>query len=188
MSTFIEPYNPKWQLEFDEIQKVLQSALSDLKVDIQHVGSTSVPGLFAKPILDIDIIIEDKGLLPKITAQLERVGYESKGEQGIPERFAFKQTSDYTPATILQMKWQQHHLYVCYSGSLALKNHLLFRKALRSDKYLKESYSNLKITLTSDPAITMEQYTKLKTQFIVTALASLGFNEMELQEISDANL
>ena len=188
MTNFIEPYNPDWQTEFDKIQKIIQSELSDLKIDIQHVGSTSIPGLFAKPILDIDVIIEEKKLLGEITLRLEKIGYASKGEQGIPGRFAFRQTSEFTPLTFSKKKWQSHHLYVCYSDSLALKNHLLFRDTLRNDSGLAERYSQLKKTLARSSDNSREQYTKKKTDFILSVLETLGLDKTELKEINDANV
>jgi len=188
MTRFIEPYNPDWKLEFEKINLVLQSALQGLKIDIQHVGSTAVPGLVAKPILDIDIIIDNKGQLDEITSRLENIGYASKGEQGIPGRFAFRQISESTPITIPVRKWQVHHLYVCYSDSLALKNHLLFRDALIRNKDLAAKYDLLKRSLTEESGITKEEYTIRKTGFISSVLASLEFDKDELKEIFKDNV
>lgn len=183
----IEPYNPNWEIEYNNIREIIQSALKSLNVDIQHVGSTSIPGVFAKPILDIDIIIQDKSLLQEITSRLERIGYMSKGEQGISGRFAFRQISEFAPLSNSKEKWQPHHLYICYKDSLALKNHLRFRDALRNSSDLAESYSQLKKTLAKDQSISREQYTMHKTHFILSVLAAHGFSKGELKEINDAN-
>ncbi len=188
MTKFIEPYNPNWKIEFEKINQVIKKQLNGLKIDIQHVGSTSIPGLFAKPILDIDIIIDNKDLLFDIKLRLERIGYKFKGEQGITGRFAFRQTSGSTPSTTPKHKWQSHHLYVCYSDSLALKNHLLLRDALRKDKDLVEKYSQLKKSLTENFNITREAYTILKTDFIVSILANAEFDKVELKEIINVNV
>ena len=188
MTKLIEPYNTGWRIEFEKISKVIEDKLNDLKIDIQHVGSTSVPDLFAKPILDIDIIIDDKNSLKEITLRLEKLGYKSKGEKGVNGRFAFRQISDTTPSTNPQRKWQSHHLYVCYSDSLALKNHLLFRDALRMDITLVERYSKLKKSLTDNREITREEYSTRKTNFIISVLADAGLNQAELKEILNANL
>lgn len=189
MTTFIEPYNPNWKIEFENIRQVIETELSDLSplIDIQHIGSTSIPGLFAKPILDIDIIIENKDLLQSITSRLEQIGYKYKGEQGIPGRFAFRQTSGYIPLTAGNNKWQSHHLYVCYADSVALKNHISFRDILRNDKELLEKYSELKKSLTNNLKITREEYTAGKTDFIISVLATSGLNETELQDITKVN-
>ena len=190
MTKFIEPYNPNWKTEFENIKQVIAAELNDIipQIDIQHVGSTSVKGLFAKPILDIDIIIADKTLLNNITLRLEKIGYNSKGEQGIPGRYAFRQNSELTPLTNKNRKWQSHHLYICYADSLALKNHLLFRDILKRNEELKAKYSELKIALTDNLAITREEYTSKKTEFIVSVLATAGLDEKSLWEITSVNI
>ena len=188
MVDFVKPYDPEWAKEFQHLKQALKSELNGLDIDIQHVGSTSVPGLVAKPILDIDIIIIDKALLDNISALLERAGYKNKGEQGIPGRFAFRQTSDFTPCTKTSRKWLSHHLYVCFSQSLALKNHLLFRDALLRDQELVARYSQLKNTLCEDQGMTRDMYTKHKTDFIISVLKALGLEAKELNDIKDANL
>lgn len=186
---FIEPYSPKWKSGFESIKQAIESGLGGLahQIDIQHIGSTSVEGLVAKPILDIDIIIENKLLLPGITAGLERLGYTARGEQGIPGRFAFRQQSDKTPITGTNENRHPHHLYVCYADSPALKNHILFRDALRNDPDLLRSYADLKMSLAADLTIAREEYTIRKTGFIISVLARAGLNMQDLEEISDAN-
>ena len=126
----IELYNQDWKPWFDQLKQALSAVLMGIQVDIQHVGSTAIPDLPAKPILDIDIIIKDYSLLSGISHQLEEVGYLNRGDQGIPGRYAFRQRSLQVPAGRDQREWPEHHLYVCLDGCLALKNHLLFRDAL----------------------------------------------------------
>lgn len=187
MAKFIEPYNPSWKTAFERINKAIKAELNNSEIAVQHVGSTSIPGLTAKPILDIDIILTDKNLLGNVTLKLEKLGYQSMGEQGIAGRFAFRQLSEFVPLTMPKNKWQAHHLYVCYADSLALKNHLLFRQALLNDQNLLESYAQLKETLTADPKITKEEYWKRKTGFIISVLEKMGLSEAELKEINKAN-
>lgn len=189
MNNFLEPYNPNWKIEFELIKQVIDKELNEFipVIDIQHIGSTSVHGLSAKPILDIDIIIVNKELLKDITAILKKIGYQSKGEQGISGRFAFRQISDKTPITGSKRKWLPHHLYVCYADSLALKNHILFRDKLRSDKDLLEKYAELKKSIADNEKITGEDYAKMKTDFIISVLATSGLTENELKNIKNAN-
>ncbi|MDX1908741.1 MAG: GrpB family protein [Bacteroidia bacterium] len=187
MPPLIEPYNPQWKTEFDSLRGVLRHVLDGIDLDIQHVGSTAVPGLCAKPILDIDIIIQDKTLLDPISARLEKTGYLSKGDQGIPGRFAFRQISARTPQTDDRQQWQEHHLYLCFSDSLALHNHLLFRDALLGNPQLVMAYAQLKMKLIHDPHITRATYTKHKTDFIVSVLADMGLSAQDLRAITDAN-
>lgn len=185
--SFIESYKEEWKFEFENLKNELLKILPDKSIDIQHVGSTAVPNLVAKPILDIDIIINDPALLYKISERLTTIGYSNVGEQGITGRFAFSQNSAYTPMTDQKRKWQQHHLYVCYSDSLALKNHLLFRDALLNDKELVTQYSALKANLVKEEGMTKEKYWRRKTDFIISVLAGLGFQPDELIEIKNAN-
>ncbi|WP_338839254.1 GrpB family protein [Flavobacterium ginsenosidimutans] len=187
MISYIEPYDPKWKAEFEQIKKVLEDELKDLEICIEHIGSTAVPGLFAKPILDIDIIIGREGVLGLITSRLEKLGYQTKGEQGIEGRFAFGQVSDHVPFTNPIQKSVAHHLYVCYSDSLALKNHLLFRDALIKDANLVVEYSALKKLLVEDLNISREEYQRKKTDFIISVLKGAGLMNTELDQIKGAN-
>jgi len=188
MTNFIQSYDPAWKTGFQHLKHFLITELKGFAVDIQHIGSTAIPGLCAKPILDIDIIISDKSFLGELAARLAKTGYFNKGEQGIPGRFAFRQTKDNTPLTATSQKWQTHHLYVCFADSLALKNHLLFRDALLSDKELVDGYAQLKKALMEEPGMTREKYTRRKTDFIVAVLATLGLEINELKDIKDANV
>jgi len=183
----IEPYNPEWKSCFDQLKQVLLTLLTAIPLDIQHVGSTAIPGLPAKPILDIDIMIEDPSLLAGISSVLEKAGYHNRGDQGIPGRFAFRQQSIFTPETPDRQTWMEHHLYICYADSLALKNHLLVRDALLQDAQLMAQYAGLKMQLASTPGMTREEYTRQKTAYILTLLQDLGLSAEELRQISDSN-
>ncbi|KAB7729038.1 GrpB family protein [Rudanella paleaurantiibacter] len=187
MQALVQPYQSAWKLEFDRLKNVLERALEGFAVDIQHVGSTAVPGLVAKPILDVDIIIHDKPLLEPIDQTLQQLGYRSRGEQGIPGRFAFRQSGVTTPHTADGRAWMEHHLYVCFADSLALKNHILFRDALLQDPKLTEAYAQLKLNLVSQPGMTRERYTTLKTEFILSVLNTAGLGQHELAAIQEAN-
>ena len=133
------------------------------------------------------IIIEDTSLLPEIEIRLNAIGYVSRGEQGIPGRFAFRQKSDLVPLTDPRRKWHAHHLYVCYADSLALKNHLLFRDALRNNPTLLNEYATLKKSLADDLNVTREEYTLQKTEFILSVLMKAGLNSAELEDIKNGN-
>lgn len=188
LTNLIVPYDPDWKTGFEELKQVLMAALSHFEIDIQHIGSTSIPGLCAKPILDIDIVLSAREDKDAISVRLEELGYKNAGEQGIAGRFAFKQLSGRVPKTHNDKNWQAHHLYVCYSDSLALKNHLVFRNALLTEPSLMGRYAQLKQELVKDVYMTREDYTKRKTAFIVSVLASACLDEKELNEITKANL
>ncbi len=183
----LETYNPKWKIEFEQLRQVFSELLKGIPSTIEHVGSTAIPGIIAKPILDIDIIPEQKEALPEISNRLDAAGYSSKGELGIMGRFAFKQTTLLVPLTTAGRKWMTHHLYVCLSNSLALKNHLLFRDALLNNEQLAQIYNQLKRELITETAMTREIYNKRKTEFILSVLAGSGLTKDELAEVMEAN-
>ena len=132
----VVPYDEKWKLCFEEIAKEVSAALGELALSIEHVGSTSVEGLAAKPIIDIDVVIEDESKLQAVIDALAKIGYQHEGDLGIPGREAF----GYEGKTHLM----EHHLYVCPKNSPELKRHLSFRDYLRSHPEAVLEYSNIK--------------------------------------------
>ncbi|MBO4639368.1 MAG: GrpB family protein [Treponema sp.] len=132
----VVPYDEKWKFRFEEIAGELRAALGELALSIEHVGSTSVPGLAAKPIIDIDVVIEDESVLPAVIGALAKIGYQHKGNLGIPGREAF----GYEGKTHLM----EHHLYVCTKGSPELRRHVSFRDYLRGHPEAVKEYSRIK--------------------------------------------
>lgn len=130
----VEDYNPKWKDEFERIKDELNTVLSNKVISIEHVGSTSVKGLAAKPIIDIDIIISNN--FKEVKSLLESIGYIHEGNLGISGREAFA----YKNKDHLMM----HHLYVCNEDSQELHNHLTFRDYLRTHLEDKNRYSLIK--------------------------------------------
>lgn len=189
MKDFLTVYNPEWPVVFTEISTVLQEALVKfgMNLSIEHVGSTSVKGMIAKPIIDIDLILHQKEQLPLVSTVLEQLGYRAKGEQGVTGRFAFKQNTTLVPFAGNNRNWTEHHLYVCYADALALKNHLLFRDALRRNEELVHEYNHLKVSLINTPDMTRALYTQAKTTFILGVLEEAGLSKNELAEIAHVN-
>jgi GrpB-like predicted nucleotidyltransferase (UPF0157 family) len=187
MRDLIEPYNDQWKKDFEALRGVYLYILEGACMDIQHVGSTAIPGLCGKPILDIDIIIDDEDLLPMITERLEMAGYDARGDQGIPGRYAFRQCDPTVPWTNPRRTWQEHHLYVCLQGSLALKNHLRFRDMLLANPALADAYGLFKMELAHRPDMDRPTYSRSKTAFILDTLSGAGFSPGELRQIEEAN-
>ena len=172
------PYDNKWVSDFETLREQLSIALAGLDVTIEHVGSTAVPGLSAKPVIDIDVV---RGVYPSIAdiaARLEAIGYRSRGQLGISGREAFRAPPDTRV---------RHHLYVCASDSLALKNHRLLRDRLRRDAGARDRYGKIKAELAERFADAPEDYSAGKTAFIVRLLAEEGLSPEELREISAEN-
>ena len=132
----VVPYDEKWKLCFEEIAKEVSTALGELALSIEHVGSTSVEGLAAKPIIDIDVVIEDESKLQAVIDALANIGYQHEGNLGIPGSEAF----GYEGKTHLM----EHHLYVCPEDSPELRRHLSFRDYLRGHPEAVKEYSRIK--------------------------------------------
>ena len=105
----VEPYNMEWKSDFIAIRDELDAVLKDIVLKIEHVGSTSVEGLSAKPVIDVDVVIKDTTVLPDVISALQTIGYFHEGDLGIPGREAFK----YEGKEYLR----KHHLYVCSQDS-----------------------------------------------------------------------
>ena len=130
------PYDDQWKQDFFKIKTELADALGQLATGIEHVGSTSVEGLSAKPVIDIDVVIKDYSVFDNVVIALEKIGYRHEGNLGIPGREAFKCDG--------QEHLKKHHLYVCTEDSEELKRHIAFRDYLRSHPDAVKEYSRIK--------------------------------------------
>jgi len=159
-SIVIEDFDPQWSTTFETIRLGLATALGPLALRIEHVGSTAVPGLPAKPIIDIDVVIESESDLPAVTDRLATIGYTYQGDLGIARRYAFC-SRDPEPA---------HHLYVCPKDSPELHRHLLFRDFLRTHPSTAHAYGALKRQISAEVAGDRVAYTERKGAFIERVL------------------
>ena len=130
------PYDEKWKIDFEKIKSELENSIGDLIVGIEHVGSTSVEGLSAKPCIDIDVVIKDYAVFDEVVSRLESIGYIYEGNLGIEEREAFKYSD--------KPHLQTHHLYVCPQDSKELFHHITFRNYLRNNPEAIKKYSAIK--------------------------------------------
>ena len=183
----IEDHSPEWAMTFQKLKSIYLQHLGDLIRDIQHIGSTSVPGLAAKPVIDIDLIIEDRSFFESIKTILVKLSYEYVGDLGIKDREAFKRTSSRTPDDGSMRDWPTHNLYVCINGSIALRNHLALRDFLRANPQKAKEYGELKKRLIAENPFDIDLYIKNKTPFILEILKTLDFDESSLNEIRKAN-
>jgi GrpB-like predicted nucleotidyltransferase (UPF0157 family) len=140
----LAPHNPDWLKEFEALREIYLAALGDLILRIEHVGSTAVPNLAAKPILDIDMVMESYDVFPDFVVSLEALGYTYTGDQGIVHREAFKPQDETTPLTSPRRQWMRHHLYVCPAQSVELRRHIVFRDALLARADWREEYEQKK--------------------------------------------
>lgn len=164
-------YDPEWPRRFAELKAVYDAALHDLIDAVEHVGSTSVPGLAAKPIIDLDIVIEDRARLPEVIRRLEGLGYRHQGDLGITGREAFaREAGALAPVDGSGRDWPPHHLYVCARDCAALQQHLRFRDALRADPARARQYGELKQRLATEFRDDRDAYGQAKTDFVRSVL------------------
>ena len=177
MHVEVVPYDPCWPEQFLAVRDDLAASLTGVPVrSIQHVGSTAVPGLAAKPRLDIDVVIASEDLDAARSA-LEAAGYTWRGELGIADRYAFR-SPDREPV---------RSVYLVIDGSLALRNHLAVRDLLRRDAKLRDEYGRFKLELAKDDYSNADDYAVDKSPLIHRILAAAGFAQSELDAIDAVN-
>lgn len=152
----ISDYDPDWSVQFERIEAKLAAVLGSLAVAIEHVGSTSVPGLAAKPILDIDIAIESVSEVPSAIQFLTEINYKHEGDLGITGREAFSVPEGAYP----------HHLYVVTADGREFKRHLAFRNRLRQDESAAREYEEIKRQLAAHYGADRDGYSRAKTEFV----------------------
>lgn len=163
-------YSNNWKEEFSRIRDHLKSILGDLAIDIHHVGSTSIDDLAAKPVIDIDIEIENYSVFSSVVERLAEFGYVHVGDLGIEDREAFNPPDN--------TEFLECHLYVCPSYSRELRRHILFRDFLRSNEEYKNEYAQLKRDLAIRYRDDRDAYTESKTEFIISMLERAGGTEL----------
>ncbi len=169
-------YDASWPNEFVELAGRYRGALAGVAiVAIEHIGSTAVPGLAAKPVIDIDIVVEPAAVTDAATA-LGQLGYTARGELGIEHRWAFMAPPHVRPT----------NTYVVIEGSLAHRNHIAVRDVLRSDAALRDEYGALKRRLaeTSDD---IESYVEGKSALLSVILERAGLDATDRATVEQAN-
>lgn len=171
----VADYDPAWPGRFEQLRQEYAAAMTAAGVpvaSIEHVGSTAVPGLAAKPVIDCDIVVAR----PDVAAAsqvLTGLGFRPLGELGIPLRWAFKE-----PARLAGT-----NTYVIVEGSLSLRNHLAVRDILRQDKELREQYAAVKGQVGAIAA-DIDEYGRGKNATVQRILATAGLTEAERASIN----
>ncbi len=151
-------YAKAWKTAFEEIKNEIEAEIGDLILGIEHVGSTSVEGMSAKPCIDMDVIIKDYSVFDEIVRRLGAIGYIHEGDLGIKDREAFK----YADKPHLMM----HHLYVCPQYSEEFHRHITFRDFLRHDSEAVKEYSLVKEKAAKLYPNDIDQYMEYKSSCI----------------------
>ena len=156
-------YNPAWANQFADLSARIVASLQSIVLRIEHVGSTAVPGLAAKPIVDMDVVLPSSVDLPRAIRLLADLGYVHEGDLGVSGREAFRCPSGEA----------RHHLYVLIEGAAELRRHIAFRDALRADAVLRDEYAQLKRLLAAQYPGDREAYTQGKSTFIEAVIGAL---------------
>jgi GrpB-like predicted nucleotidyltransferase (UPF0157 family) len=155
-------YDEEWPHSFERIRQELGPFVDDVALRIDHVGSTSVPELAAKPIIDVDIVVSNEFDVPKAIERLRSAGYRWRGDLGVEGREAFSPTS--------KSDLPAHHLYVVVENNRAHLDHLLLRDALREDPQMREEYATLKKSNVDAANGNMDIYVAAKADFVARQL------------------
>jgi GrpB-like predicted nucleotidyltransferase (UPF0157 family) len=155
----VEKYTPAWIKNFADLKREIESGLYGLALHIEHVGSTSVPNLDSKSIIDIDIVYANRADFQKIKSGLEKIGYYHNGNQGIEDRDVFKRSGTCNNEILDIIK---HHLYVCPIDSKALERHILSRDFLRKNDWARLEYQQMKYELAERANQDKDKYAELK--------------------------
>ena len=149
------PVGSEWAMRFSSESRRLSAALGAAALDIQHIGSTAVPGICAKPILDIAIAIRSYESGHALVPRFEPLGYRYRGENGIPRRHYF----------VLGAPRRTHHVHVLEHDSDEWRRHLAFRDRLLGSPADAARYSALKTRCLTEACGSREEYQRLKTPF-----------------------
>lgn len=154
----VVPYNLKWRESFETESKSIADALGDSVVAIHHIGSTAIPGIYAKPIIDLLAEVQDLRKVDYKNSALESLGYAAMGEFGIPGRRYFRKDNPDGDRT--------HHLHIFEVGSAQVERHLTFRDYMIAHPLDAHKYSELKRKLAKQHRHSIEKYMDGKDGFI----------------------
>ena len=159
----IEEYDPAWQETFSTHAKIIADALGDAALRIEHIGSTSVPGLAAKPIVDMLLIVEDSSDESAYLSKVEMAGYQLRvREPDFQEHRMFR-----TPDLDV-------HIHVFSPGSSEAERYLIFRDRLRTSAHDRQLYEQTKRRLAAQSWPHMDAYAAAKTSVIESIIAAAG--------------
>jgi GrpB-like predicted nucleotidyltransferase (UPF0157 family) len=160
----LEPHSEQWRQLFAEEATRIREVVGEYVLAIEHVGSTSINGIAAKPIIDMAVSVEKATDGEMCIAPLENIGYEYRGEHGIAGRFYFVKGEPRT-----------HHLHLVTASSDFWHSHLLFRDYLQANRSAAKEYEKLKIDLAEKFPDNRDAYLKGKSEFIENILKVAGF-------------
>ncbi|HEX6533449.1 MAG TPA: GrpB family protein [Gemmatimonadaceae bacterium] len=170
-------YDPTWPEIFERLRSEIWPAVSDVALAVEHVGSTSVPGLAAKPIIDMSVVVPTDAEIAVAIERLATLGYVHRGNLGVEGREAFRSPDELPP----------HHLYLCPRDSIGLANHLAVRDYLRTHPEMATEYGALKKRLAREYPHDIDRYIDGKTDLILGILRASNFPAARLEAIERTN-
>ncbi|MFB1082678.1 GrpB family protein [Jeotgalibacillus sp. JSM ZJ347] len=157
MKVTVSSYNHKWPMLFEEEAEKIRSIFKDELIDIHHIGSTSVPGLQAKPIIDMMPVLKEIAEADRLAGEMEKLGYEALGKYGLPGRRYFRKGKEK----------RTHHVHMYdLSGQDEIDRHVAVRDYLMSHPEEALRYGNLKQQLAESYPRDIEAYMNGKDQFV----------------------
>jgi GrpB-like predicted nucleotidyltransferase (UPF0157 family) len=156
----VVPHNLQWRDAFEAESQQVAEAMGENMVAIHHIGSTAIPNIYAKPIIDLLVEVKDISSVDEQSAAMESLGYEVMGDYGIPGRRFFRKNS--------QAGIRTHHVHTFEIGSAQVKRHLAFRDYMIAHPEDAQQYSNLKRKLAEMYPDDIEGYMDGKDDFIKT--------------------
>jgi len=176
-TVMVVDYDPGWPRDFDMLRERIWPGLADIALRIEHVGSTSVPGLAAKPIIDMTIVVATRDDVPEAIERLALLGYMHRGNLGIDDREAFDH-----PAGL-----RRHNLYVCPEGTIGVVNQVAMRDYLRANPEAATRYGALKKQLADRFPDDIDGYVLAKTDFVLDVLRRAGLTAEQIEKIERDN-
>lgn len=162
-------YNPKWPEMFEQEAANLKEIFGELAINVYHKGSTSVPNLMAKPIIDITVEVEDITKVDQHNQRLSTIGYKPHGEYGMPLRRFFTKGDP-----------RSYHLHVWDKGHAEIEKDLLFRDTLMQNHPARTAYENLKKKLCEQYQFEPDKYTMGKDRLVKEILRTANYNGLSM--------
>ena len=166
----VVPYNTEWQHMFEAEAKLIKHALGNNCIDIHHIGSTAVPGLNAKPIIDILPVVKDILQVDHAVPAMEKLGYSAQGEYGIPFRRYFQKAKNN----------RTHNVHIFEKGNPEIERHLKFRDWMRTHDNDRDLYGKLKAELALKFPHDIDNYCLGKDAFIADIDTKTGFDGLRI--------
>jgi len=158
MRVHMVPHDPNWRQKFQQEAERVSAAAGSNVVAVHHVGSTAIPAIYAKPIIDLLLVVRDLAALDERQPMMEALGYEARGEYGIPGRRFFRRDNEHGDRT--------HQIHAFEDGSPQIARHLAFRDYMIAHPEAAEAYSDLKRDLAAKYPEDIEAYMDGKDEFI----------------------